>query len=209
MTQEACKAAKAPLVGLILAGGLSSRMGVHKPSLKVHGENQPDMLVRTAALLHACVPEVWISCRAGQQVPGYVCVQDVREGLGPIGGIYTALLALQNTAYSGLLALSCDLPFMHGETLAMLVQSHTAAQPLMTTFKQADTGFIEALVAVYHREALPYFQRAVDAGIRQMNKVIPEALRCDIIYQHSDALPFFNINYPADLETARRLIQAL
>lgn len=197
------------ILGLILAGGLSSRMGMHKPALKVHGEGQPDMLVRTAALLRACVPEVWISCRSEQSVPAYTCLHDLQNDLGPIGGIYTALQALQSTEYQALLVLSCDLPFMHKDNLLSLLQAHSQHAPLMTTFKQADTGFIEALVSIYHRNAFPHFQQAVNAGVRQINKVIPENLRHDIVYQRADALPFFNINYPADLEMARRLIQSL
>lgn len=199
----------APIVGLILAGGLSSRMGMHKPALKVHGDNQPDMLVRTAYLLRSCVPEVWVSCRSGQTVAGYACLHDVQEGLGPIGGIYTALQALQDSDYEALLALSCDLPFMQADNLHSLLQAHRQKKSLMTTYRQAETGFIEALVSVYHRDSFVYFQQAVEAGVRQINRVIPPALRHDIVYGREDALPFFNINYPADLEMARRLIQAL
>lgn len=218
-----------PLIGLILAGGLSSRMGEHKPSLKVYGDNQPDMLVRTASLLKNCVDEVWLSCRMGQTVQGYTCVHDTQNGLGPMGGIHAALQALQSTHYAGMLVLSCDLPFMQAENLNLLLNTHCAAHyrpfagshlppsadtpsgsvPLMTTFRQEETGFIEALVSIYHRDAYPYFHDAMDAGIRQINKVIPPHLRRDIVYQRAEALPFFNINYPADLEMARRLIQAL
>lgn len=211
------------LIGLILAGGLSSRMGQHKPALKVYGDNQPDMLVRTASLLRDCVGDMWLSCRMGQTVEGYTCVQDMQDGLGPIGGIYAALHALQATDYTGMLVLSCDLPFMQAENLCLLRDTHYRIQsapdtpsclpapvhPLMITFQQADTGFIEALVSVYHRDAYPYFQAALTAGVRQLNRVIPPELRHDIVYQRADSLPFFNINYPADLEMARRLIQAL
>lgn len=196
-------------VGLILAGGLSSRMGLHKPALKVHGDNQPDMLVRTASLLHTCVPEVWVSCRSGQTVPSYTCLHDVQDGLGPIGGIYTALQALQNTRYEALLVLSCDLPFMQADLLHSLLQAQQHNSLLMTTFQQAETGFIEALVSVYHRDCLALFQQAVEEGTRQINRVIPPSQRHDIVYERENALPFFNINYPADLEMARRLIQAL
>ncbi|MFQ8889542.1 MAG: hypothetical protein ACLR7Z_15545 [Bilophila wadsworthia] len=33
--------------------------------------------------------------------------------------------------------------------------------------------------------------------------VIPEELRTHVPYSRSEALPFFNINYPADFEIAR------
>lgn len=232
MAQDPTHDIAQPLVGLILAGGLSSRMGQHKPALKVYGDAQPTMLVRTANLLKECVGDVWLSCRMGQDVAGYTCIQDMQEGLGPIGGIYAALHALQKTHYAGMLVLSCDLPFMQAENLYLLRDRHSKAQaapsgngatpvgpqpccsahppyPLMTTFQQADTGFIEALVSIYHRDAYPYFDQALHAGVRQINRVIPPELRYDIVYERADALPFFNINYPADLEMARRLIQAL
>lgn len=210
---ESAPSGKEPLLGLILAGGLSSRMGLHKPALKVHGEAEPDMLVRTTALLAQCTGEVWISCRPGQPVGGYHCLHDQEEGLGPIGGIYTALQALQSGPWAGMLVLSCDLPFMSLDCLHSLIAAHSVknspAPQLMTTFLQADTGYIEALVSIYAREALPYFAKAVQGGVRQINRVIPPERRRDVPYERSEALPFFNINYPADLEMARRLIQAL
>ena len=75
----------------------------------------------------------------------------------------------------------------------------------MTTYQQEETGFIEALVSVYEPACLPWFELAWEKGIRKFSMVIPEGLRTHVPYSRSDALPFFNINYPADFEIARRL----
>ncbi|MDR0465968.1 MAG: molybdenum cofactor guanylyltransferase [Deltaproteobacteria bacterium] len=195
------------LVGVVLAGGLSSRMGEHKPALKLR-EGAPDLLSRTIGLLRACTSEVWVSCRQGQQAPDCRCIHDLEDGLGPIGGIVSTLAALALSNHKAALVLSCDLPFMNEDTLARLIRARRRAKPgaLMTTFRQAETGYIEALTAIYEKEALPFFERALAAGTRQINLALTPEQRTDVIYAQRDALPFFNVNYPADLEAARRLV---
>jgi len=192
------------LVGVVLAGGLSSRMGEHKPALRLC-ENMPDLLSRTIALLRSCTAEVWVSCRKGQTVPDCRCIHDMEEGLGPIGGIVSVLTALAQSPRQAALVLSCDLPFMNESILARLIDARRTAKPgaLMTTFLQAETGYIEALVAIYEKEALPLFEQAVAARLRQINLVIRPDQRTDVTYTRPEALPFFNVNYPADLEMAR------
>jgi molybdopterin-guanine dinucleotide biosynthesis protein A len=197
----------ADLVGVVLVGGFSSRLGTHKPALKLHGEARPDLLTRTIGLLRSVTAEVWVSCRQGQTVPDCRCLHDLHEGLGPLGGIVSVLTALAPSPFQGALILSCDLPFMNESTLSRLVDARRGAKPgaLMTTFLQAETGYIEALTAIYEKEALPFFEQAVARRQRQINLVIRTDWRTDVMYTRNEALPFFNVNYPADLETARQL----
>jgi molybdopterin-guanine dinucleotide biosynthesis protein A len=178
------------LVGVVLAGGLSSRMGQHKPALRLD-EGMPDLLSRTIGLLRSCTAEIWVSCRQGQTVPDCRCIYDLEEGLGPIGGIVSVLAELAQSPRQAVLVLSCDLPFMDENTLARLINARQRAKPgtLMTTFRQAETGHIEALTAIYEKEAFPFFAQAMAARQRQINLVLSPEQR-------------------ADLEMARRLIVA-
>ena len=161
------------MYGIVMAGGLSSRMGRNKFRLSIHGDGK-DMLERTVELL---------------------------------GGFNSALRRLQKP----ILVLSCDLPFMDGPTLRRLLDAREARLPgtIMTTYQQEETGFIEALVAVYEPACLPWFDAAWEQGIRKFSVVIPEELRTHVTYSRSEALPFFNINYPADFEIARRLAELM
>ncbi len=196
------------LTGIVLAGGLSTRLGRDKVRLKAHGEDQPDLLGRTCGLLGHFCERVMVSCRNGNSLfDGFSCVVDEENNLGPIGGIYSALRAVGGP----ILALSCDLPFIGETVLERLCAERESRAPgtVMTTFRQRETGYIEPLVSIYEYEALPWFSAAIEKGIRQINRVLPEDKRHDIFYEAEEALPFFNINYPADLETARRLIAAL
>ena len=202
--------------GVVLAGGLSSRMGREKAHIHAYGDAAPDMLTRTRGLLHEVVSEVWVSCRPGLPKNGCACVFDIHPGLGPFSGVHAALTHARATGLRAVLALSCDLPFMDAPTLSRLLAARQAARracpkeiPLMTTFRQQETGFIESLTAIYEIEALPFFEAALAAGERKLSRVIPAARRTDIVYAHTEALPFFNLNYPADLEVFRRLLAAL
>ena len=123
----------------------------------------------------------------------------------------SVLTALAQSPHQAVLVLSCDLPFMHQGILARLIDTRRNAKPdaLMTTFSQAETGYIEALTAIYEKEALPFFEQALAARLRQINLVIPPEQRTDAPYTRREALPFFNVNYPVDLAIARQLIAAL
>lgn len=196
------------ITGVVLAGGLSTRLGNDKTAIRLYGESEPDMLSRSCALLAEVADEVWISGRAHKpHAPGYLWLCDEQEGLGPIGGVMTALRAAQGPV----MVLSCDLPFMDAETLRKLVtrRGDRTESTLITTFLQVETGFIESLVAIYEFAALPYFEQAARNGVYKLSRVIDASARLYIPYTSRESLPFFNINYPADLEMARRIIAAL
>ena len=194
------KTTRGDVAGVVLAGGLSSRLGQEKALLRVHGREQPDLLCRTHNLLTALLPQCWVACRPGRPRPGYDCLFDQVEGLGPFSGVYAAVLAL-----------SCDLPFMDDATLRRLLAARDAASSdrLLTTFCQTETGFIEALTAIYEVAALPLFDKAQAQGERKLSRIIPQERQERIAYSQGEALPFFNINYPADLELVRRLLAAV
>ena len=205
------------MAGVVLAGGRSSRMGVEKAHIRAYGQSQPDMLARTRALLGRVTGQVWVSCREDNPKEGH-CIFDRHQGLGPFSGVYAALLRAREEGLEAVLPLSCDLPFMDDATLLRLLNARRAAraqtwepgtEPLMTTFFQAETGFIESLTAVYEVAALPFFEAALARQERKLSRIIPPQRRTDIVYAHTEALPFFNLNYPADLEVFRKMLTAL
>ena len=88
------------MIGVVLAGGRSTRLGQDKVRLRLPGDGR-DMLARTADLLAACTDGVAISCRApasGEAVPalpGIRSIPDAEPGLGPFGGVWAALRELR------------------------------------------------------------------------------------------------------------------
>lgn len=211
MSVNGKKTSDEDVVGLVLAGGLSSRMGREKARIKVHGAGKPDLLTRTCRVMGEVLEDVWVACRPGRPREGSICIFDRVEGLGPFGGVHAGLLAAREAGRRAVLAVSCDLPFMDEQTLRRLLRARRErpAETLLTTFRQQETGFIEALTAIYEVEALPFFEQALSAGERKLSRIVGPARRTDILYARHESLPFFNVNYPADLEVARRLLAAL
>ena len=103
------------IVGVVLAGGASSRLGRDKAALNVNGVT---MLARTVDLLRGLAPEVAVSGRdpmpLGADAPWF---EDEIRGAGPIGGIATAL----NRYKAPCFCVSCDLPLLTRDVLVLLM----------------------------------------------------------------------------------------
>jgi len=193
-----------PLTGVVLAGGMSTRLGRDKTTMRLHGGLE--MALHMAELLERLTPVVWISCRPGKPrfTKKYKLLFDEVEGMGPFGGVITAL----RHAKGPVLVAPCDLPFMDQRTLESLVERWRRREPetLMTTFLQRATGYIEALVSIYEHEALARFEEALNQGNRKIYQVVPPERRSHVPYEPHEARPFFNINSPEDLESARQIL---
>lgn len=199
---------KGPVAGVVLAGGLSTRLGQDKAALRLTPQ-APDLLARTHALLCTLLPCCWVSCRAECPRPGYDCVWDAVSGQGPLGGVAAALTRARDAGFAAVLALSCDLPFMDAATLTALLDARQAAPPqtVLTCYAQAATGRLETLAAVYEIAALPFLSaRSASGGA--LHRRIPAHCRHVLPYGPEAARPFFNLNSPQDLAAARAMLPA-
>jgi molybdenum cofactor guanylyltransferase len=139
-----------PLLGLVLAGGSSTRMQRDKAALEYRGKSQ---LERTVALAAGHVREVFVSVRAGQSADParvrYPLIVDAVPGEGPIVGIRSALAARPDAAW---LVLACDLPFLSDAALSQLLAERDPAA-LATAFRSAHDGLPEPLCAIWEPRA--------------------------------------------------------
>jgi molybdopterin-guanine dinucleotide biosynthesis protein A len=151
----------APLHGLVLAGGRSTRMGRDKAALAYGGRSQ---LETAWALLEGRVERRFVSVRPDQvDDPArarHPQVVDGPEGVGPAAGLLAAQRAHPEAAW---LLLACDLPFLDGATLDHLIAARDTGK-LATAFRSAHDGLPEPLCAVYEPAAAPHFARYVAEG---------------------------------------------
>jgi molybdopterin-guanine dinucleotide biosynthesis protein A len=185
--------------GVVLAGGRSVRLGRDKARVKVDG---CDLLGRTTDLLARVTGKVWVIGRdPSTHGLNLDWALDEIPGQGPLGGIVTALKVTGRSC----LVTSCDLPYLDESTLDRLLIAYHAAEgrPLMTTYGQMETGYIEALVSIYAHHALPVLEAALANGQRKLAAIIPREKRLEIPYSQDEARPFFNLNTPAELKALR------
>jgi molybdenum cofactor guanylyltransferase len=142
----------APVYGLILAGGSSSRMKRDKAALLYAGRSQLD---RAFELAGRHVNRVFVSVRASQaDDPSRAhrpLIVDSVAGEGPIAGIRSALAANPDVAW---LVLACDLPFLSDAALAHLLAERDASVNA-TAYRSTHDGLPEPLCAVWEPRSAP------------------------------------------------------
>ena len=133
-----------PLKVLLLTGGKSTRMGQDKAFLKYRGISQLQYMYD----LLTPVGEVKISCRDKAVYPGFedsVYLEDRYHGLGPLGGILTAI---SEDAKSAWLVAAVDLPYVDSEALTYLTENRNPFKAA-TAYKSNFKDFPEPLLTIY------------------------------------------------------------
>lgn len=152
--------------GFILTGGNSSRMGRDKALLPWGESTVAEHLARLLQPLVGTVTLIGQPQRYRRlPVP---CIADLRPGMGPLGGIETALAS---TEAALCLVLACDIPAIPGEWLAALCREAERSGALFTGIRDA-TGSRHPLCAVYRRASLTMVRDALDRGERRVLKVV-------------------------------------
>jgi molybdopterin-guanine dinucleotide biosynthesis protein A len=133
------------ITGIVMCGGLSSRMGIPKHSLEYYGKPQ---YKHVQDLLKGIVNETYLSINGGQDTmlfKGSRGFKDSKEyeGYGPIGGVLTAFKRLPGQC---LLVLGCDYPLLQRPDLEKLV---SAREPGYDAVCYIHDGIDEPLISIY------------------------------------------------------------
>ncbi len=192
------------LLGAILAGGLSRRFGSPKADAPLSGasllEHARDLLSPLTTRLAVVGGDSGSASRVGLDL-----VPDETPGLGPIGGLATALSLAQREGLDGSFVLACDTPLIEGALLRDLLALWDGHSVLVPESK-GPLG-VEPLCGVYPVAALPQVLAASRASDRSMGALLDgvtlRALPLSRVQQHGDPdVLFLNINRPGDLSRA-------
>ncbi len=196
-----------PIVGVILAGGLSRRMQGNKSQAQLHGVTLLQHTYTKAApqvndmLLNSNTPE------AISNAPFTAVISDIVEGFaGPLAGILTAMEWCEKNRPNArwLASFTVDAPFIPTNLVRTLENS----------LKEIDANYVCA--ASYGRRHPLFALWPIQDTIELRNALIHNNLRkvqdwtqrynvLEIDFTPSTTLaidPFFNINTPGDLTTA-------
>lgn len=192
--------------GIILAGGLSSRMGANKAMLELNGSV---VLQHVTKAMRPAVSRIIVA--AGPNVTtysemGYECVQDRYPGKGPLAGLHAALEA-SDTEWN--LVCACDMPLLQTsffDGIKKLVESHNSYSAIVPRVD----GHVHPLAGAYHKRVLPDLEQhliqdhlRVMRWLEEIGCFYVEAEELERAGVHQLAMQMSNMNTPEEYERIR------
>lgn len=191
------------VTGIILAGGLSRRLGRDKAVEPING--QP-LIGRVMDALSRIADELVVvvnTPQRGRELPlpdSAVVAVDIHPNAGSLGGIFTGLSAASNQW--GIVA-ACDMPFLNLDLLSHLLsfrESHDAVVPVLDHRP-------EPTHAAYSKVCLSAIETRLEAGDLKIARFFDD-VRVKYVSQRQveeidpGRLSFFNVNTEEDLTRA-------
>ena len=189
------------LSAIVLVGGLSRRFGRDKAAEVVGGRSLLQHVVDAVSPLAQEV--VVVTGRGGFPPPvdwplPLKLVEDVREGAGALGGLYSGLLAASHPLA---VALACDMPLL---SLPLLRHLNGLLTDEWDVVMPRWHGREEPLHAFYRRTCVLAIERLLDRGGRRFVDFLPE-VRVRYVSQEEierfdpEGRSFWNVNSREDL----------
>ena len=184
------------VTGVILAGGRSCRYGKNKALVKINGIPLIERVVSVMKRLfqHLILITNNPDDYSHLKLPMY---EDLIKGLGPLGGIFTALQTITNDAG---FFVACDMPSLNRELIYHMVKTRDNFDAVVPRIQ----GKMEALHALYGKGCLAAIRRLVDFREYQVFRFFPEV---SVRYVEENEIrrfdpelrSFYNINRPQEL----------
>ncbi len=181
-------------------------MGVDKRLLEIGGRT---LLARALSVLDELFDEVLVSfADATTSVPvaGHRVVYDLMPNCATLGGLYSALTAVET---DWVFALACDMPMVEPTVVASLIRrcdDEDYVVPVLSTGPQP-------MHACYRKTCLPALKRMAEAGELRLQGLMEEQMlhgirvpEADLVALDTHLRSFLNVNTPADLEMVRKMV---
>ena len=191
--------------GIILAGGLNSRMGGRNKALIELGGRS--FLSRIVTALESCFEQLLLVTRQPQCYLDYSVrvVEDIFTVRTPLSGIHAGLLSMDSD-YG--FCTSCDTPLLKTELVQILISEIDIDFDIVVP---SSGSYFQPLCAVYSKRCIPIIEDQLQRGDVKTDRIY-DRLRVKKIPYHRlhegdpQLASFFNVNTPEDLLTAVKLL---
>lgn len=183
-----------PVTAVILAGGLSTRMGGSKGLQMLRGKA---LIAWVLDAVKDSSAEVLINANEKQEVYaqfGYrVIVDQLPDWPGPLAGLQAALSCAQSDY---VITVPCDTPFLPLNLIGQLlaVQSTSATEAVVAKVD----GNRQPTIALYNKNVLPKLNAYLLSGKRKVNDWLDTLSLSEAVFEN--ACDFDNINTQDDLK---------
>ena len=178
--------------GIVLAGGRSRRMGTDKALMTFEGVPMIQLAVNR---FEPVCQDIWISCRkesASLYQPFGQLLFDETEDLGPLGGIYRALIQLRQP----ILVTPVDTPRIGSDHYERLWEASDQGKDTVC-YAHADSHMLEGLVSCWSAGAAHTLAEYLTAGKRSVQEFLRERKVRVISVENEEE--FVNVNRLEDL----------
>lgn len=183
------------LLGVILAGGQSRRMGkVDKHRISIGGKT---LITHISDRLSPQVTELIINSNDKDDFDRFKVVPDKESSLGPIGGIYTTLSYALEKGYQKIITAPCDTPFIPDNFIEKLLEFQD--KPCVIA---SSAGRIHPVLALWDVSIINDVKTSIGRGEYSLMRLIEKLDYIECKWQEKPD-PFFNINTPDDILIAK------
>lgn len=186
------------IAGAVLAGGQSLRFGKNKALQKFRGKRFIDLAIES--LRPYCDPVMIVANEIEPYLDtGAMLVRDIIPQMGPLGGIYTALLF---SPCEWVFIKATDMPFLVPQMASLLLEAQRADFDAVVP---RVGEFFDPLLALYNRRCLPVIARQLQAPAKLQVVAFYRKIRLRTISEAEwrtadpEAHSFTNVNTLSDL----------
>jgi molybdenum cofactor guanylyltransferase len=197
------------ILGLVLAGGLSTRMGGGDKGFRtIAGE---PILTRVLKRLAPQVDRIAINANGNPErflefeLP--IIPDDIAEFPGPLAGVLAGMdFAAELTAASHILSVAADCPFLPHD-LAIRLKAVMQLRNARISVAHSG-GYAQPTIALWDISLRHDLREALTAeGLRKIDKFTARYTTASAEWPTEPFDPFFNANRPEDLAEAERILQ--
>jgi molybdenum cofactor guanylyltransferase len=191
---------KRSILGVVLSGGKSRRLGQDKAQLSFHeGMNQLDYML---SLLDAFCESLAISCRDSQRSErsskfDVDLILDEQGLVGPMAGVISSL---RNSSNRAVLMVACDMPLLDAGVLLKVVSLRNSEK--LATCLLAQDGKPEPMCAVYESRCLLALEDWVERGNHSLRRFL-ESSDVELI-EVDEPQMLASVNTLEDVESVRK-----
>jgi len=190
------------VTSIVLAGGKNLRLGRSKALETIGGKSLIDYVFERLRPLTSQI--LIVTSREQSDLPaacGTEVLVDLYPDKGPLGGIYTGLLASQS---SHCVVVACDMPFLNTELLRYIIELSPGFDAVVPRLWE---GMVEPLHAIYSKSCLDNMKTQLERNQLGINSFFSTVRvryveRAECQRFDPQLLSFFNINCQLDLDRA-------
>ena len=195
------------ILGVVLAGGKSQRFGEDKTQVKLNNKILIDHILSEIIDQFNEILIISNNQIKFKHSTKISIIKDIIEGLGPLGGILTAMKWIKNNKkdYKWISTFPSDTPFFTKNELKIFYEKINIKKNKLFFIKNKNTR--HNIFGLWSMDLLDKLESDIQKGERKVelwaDSVDVEIINVD--YKEKD--PFFNINTKEDLEKAYKMIE--